>query len=81
MKASDHIQLHRDMNDFLFEQQNDFGDHMRPQSNNSGFDIRENFTRPQRVEALKSFYDSYKWTYSSARYDFYQNNNLNWRLW
>ena len=81
MRASTHRQLHQDMNDFLYEQRNELNQHMRPQSNNPGSDIRDNFTRPQRIEALKSFYDTYKWTYPASRYDFYLNNDLNWRLW
>jgi hypothetical protein len=59
----------------------EFGNHMRPQVNNKGIDIQQNFTRPERIDAIKSFYDTYKWTYPKSRYDFYQNNNIKWRLW
>lgn len=41
----------------------EFGDHMRPQVNNKGIDIQQNFTRPERIDAIKSIYDTYKWTY------------------
>ncbi len=53
LNTSTHQKLHKDMNEFLHNQQNEFGDHMRPQSNNNGLEIRNNFTRPQRIDALK----------------------------
>jgi len=81
MNASDHRQLHRDLNDFQYEQRNTAGEHMRPQSNNSGFDIQRNFTPQQRQDAMKSFYDSNKWKYPGARYDFYRNTGLRWWIW
>ncbi|MFV0376510.1 MAG: RHS repeat-associated core domain-containing protein [Mangrovibacterium sp.] len=81
MKASTHRQLHKDMNDFLYGQQDANGNHMRPQSNNSGLNIQSNFTRPQLVNSLKLFYDNNKWTYPRARYDFYNNNGLKFRIW
>nr|WP_319998176.1 FG-GAP-like repeat-containing protein [uncultured Draconibacterium sp.] len=81
MRASKHRKLHGDMNDFLFDQRDAYGNHMRPQRNNSGTDIQQYFSRQQRINALKLFYDNNKLSYPRARYDFYRNNGIKWRLW
>ena len=80
-RQSTHQKLHSDMNDFLYKQRDAYGNHMRPQSNNSGEDIRNIFGRSQLRNSLKLFYDNNKWTYPRSRYDFYRNNNLKWWPW
>ena len=64
------------MYNYLREQTNASGDHMRPQSNNSRFNIQSNFNRSQRFNALKGFYDQHPIKYWDARLDFYRNNNI-----
>ena len=78
---SRHRQLHRELNDFLFEQQNAAGNHMRPQSNNSGLDIQNNFSPQQRQNAMRQFYDANKWRYPVVRNNFYRNAGLRWWIW
>ena len=81
MNASKHQQLHKDLSDYLYQQQDANGKHMRPQSNNSGSDIQRNFSPQQRQDAMKSFYDANKWKYPGARYDYYRNTGLRWWIW
>jgi RHS repeat-associated protein len=81
LKASTHRRLHKEMNDFLHKQKDAYMNHMRPQSNNSGSDIQQNFTRQQRLNSLQQFYDKNKWIYPRSRYDFYKNNNIKWWIW
>jgi hypothetical protein len=57
------------------------GNHMRPQRGNSGRIIRDHFSRPQRINALKGFYDSRPFKYWDARYDFYHNNHIRYFPW
>jgi len=81
MSISRHQELHKDLNNFLVEKKNALGQHMRPQPRNSGLQIRTNFNRTQRFEAMKQFYDKNWIKYWDARWDFYKNNNLNLILW
>lgn len=81
MSESRHRQLHKDLNDYLYEQKNAVGNHMRPQRGNPGWKIQENFTPQQRIDVMKSFYDTYKWTYPNVRYDFYKNTDTRWWIW
>jgi len=66
---------------FLVEKKNALGQHMRPQPRNSGLQIRFNFSRTERFDAMKQFYDKNCIKYWDARWDFYKNNNLNLILW
>lgn len=81
MTEQRHHDLHKDLNKFLREQTNEKGQHMRPQAGNNGAKIRMNFDRPQRFDAMKSFYDQHPVKYWDARLDFYRNNNIlkQWR--
>ena len=81
MSISRHQELHKDLNNFLVEKKNALGQHMRPQPRNSGAKIRFNFSRTQRFDAMKQFYDKNWIKYWDARWDFYKNNNLNLILW
>ena len=81
MSESRHIGLHSDLNEHLYLIKDNEGNHMRPQRGNNGINIRDNFSRPQRIAALKSFYDSHPFKYWDARYDFYRNNHLFWLPW
>ena len=81
MSISRHQELHKDLNNFLVEKKNALGQHMRPQPRNSGLQIRRNFNRTQRFDAMKQFYDKNWIKYWDARWDFYKNNNLNLILW
>ncbi|ANJ67403.1 hypothetical protein A9404_08435 [Halothiobacillus diazotrophicus] len=74
LSRSDHVLLHRLLNDFLRTQEDEFGNHMRPQSNNSGADIRQNFTRDQLLRALSKFYDMYYDLFPSAAEDFFRQH-------
>lgn len=71
------------MYDYLRQHTDDNGNHMRPQSNNSGARIQRYFTRQQRFDALKGFYDNYPIKYWDARRGFYRNNYImrQWRPW
>jgi hypothetical protein len=71
MTEETHIQLHRDLNNFLFQQRNELGQHMRPQRDNPGVDIRANFLEPQRIQALSNFYSRFQQTYPQAAADFF----------
>ena len=83
MSTSRHKELHKNMYDYLRQHTDDNGNHMRPQSNNSGARIRNNFIRSQRFDALKGFYDNYPIKYWDARRGFYRNNHImrQWRPW
>jgi hypothetical protein len=54
METPEHQQLHKDLNEFLQEKTDEFGNHMRPQRGNSGAKIAENFTREERLKALET---------------------------
>ena len=81
MSESRHRDLHSDLNEHLSNITDGQGHHMRPQRGNRALDIQNNFTRLQRLSALKGFYDSYPLKYWDARYDFYRNNNYRWTPW
>lgn len=81
MSTSRHKDLHQELNDYLREQQNDLGYHMRPQRGNSGVQIQNNFDPQVRLNTMKNFYDNNRFRYLDARYDFYRNNNLYWKPW
>ncbi len=74
MTRPEHQQLHRDMNTHLRGVQNNRGQHMRPQRNNSGAKIRSNFTREERLNALAAFYRGAGSRYSSAARDFFSQH-------
>jgi len=66
--------FHKDMNDFLKNKTDDFGSHMRPQRGNSGQKIRQNFTRQERLGALRDFYNGSGAKYSDAAKDFFKQH-------
>ncbi|GGP72663.1 hypothetical protein GCM10009347_41650 [Shewanella algicola] len=70
-----HKDLHKDMNDFLKNKTDDFGNHMRPQRGNSGQKIRQNFTRQERLEALRDFYRGEGAKYKDAATDFFKQHS------
>lgn len=72
--TQEHQQLHRDLNDFLRTQTDEFGNHMRPQRGNPGTRIRENFTRDQRLDSLSKFYRQYSSKYPEAAKDFFDRH-------
>jgi RHS repeat-associated protein len=67
-----HEQLHRELNSFLRTQTNEFGQHMRPQSNNSCVAIRENFSQQDRFNAMREFYNRYGEQFPQAARDFFR---------
>jgi RHS repeat-associated protein len=71
LPESVHTELHSDMNDYLRQQTNEAGDHMRPQKGNPGSEIRSNFTREERLSALANFY---KENYPQAAQDFFKQH-------
>lgn len=83
MSKSRHKDLHKDMNNYLKEQKDMNGNHMRPQKGNSGKDIQRNFDRQQRIDVLKGFYNKYPLKYWDPKLDFYRNNKMmkQWRPW
>ncbi len=77
LKEGLHKQLHKDMNNFLRQKTDAFGNHMRPQKGNSGADIAENFSRNDRLNALAEFYKGQGSKYTDAANDFFkQHPNL-----
>ena len=54
-----HRQFHRDLNQFLRQQINEFGQHMRPQRNNAGEMIRQNWSEYSRWSAMREFYNRF----------------------
>ena len=83
MSVSRHKQFHKDFNEYLYQQRNEKGEHMRPQRGNSGMIIRENFKFSVRFDTTRHFYDSHPLKYWDARWDFYKYNNIiwEWRPW
>ena len=71
MTPAEHQDLHRDLNKFLVDETNDAGDHMRPQCNNNGRDIRESFSEADRLDALARFYSGDGAKYADAAADFF----------
>ena len=77
LPAGTHRGLHKDMNDFLRQRQDAFGNHMRPQRGNPGAKVRQNFSRQERLEALRDFYKQFGDKYPDAARDFFkQHPNL-----
>ncbi len=74
----DHRQLHKDLNDFLVNKTgvNAKGEtvHMRPQRGNSGSVIRDNFSRPERLDALAEFYKGPGAKYKNVAEDFFKQH-------
>lgn len=76
-----HKTLHKEMYEYLKQQNDGQGHTMRPTKGNPGRKIQMNFSPDSRLNAAKSFYDMNKYKYFDVRYDFYKNNNLKWRPW
>jgi len=74
MVDADHVDLHRDLNNFLVKQKDEFGNHMRPQSGNTGAMIRANSTPEQRQKAMAKFYNQFKQKYPDAGKDFFEQH-------
>jgi uncharacterized protein RhaS with RHS repeats len=74
MSAREHMSLHRDLNRFLRTRTDRFGNHMRPQRNNSGQEIRQNFSRQERLEALRDFYRGPGSKYENVAKDFFRQH-------
>jgi hypothetical protein len=68
------LRLARDMNIFMRQQTDEAGNHMRPQRNNSGRDIRERFPRESLLDALKRFYQQNRDKYPDAARDFFKQH-------
>jgi len=71
MPKCEHIQLHLDLNEFLSQIEDDFGNNMRPTTANPGSDIRDNFTRDERLNALRAFYNGPGAAYPNAAQGFF----------
>jgi hypothetical protein len=65
-----HKELHKDLNKFLRTKTNGAGKDMMPRRGNSSLKIQSNFTRQERVGAMKEFYNNNKIKYYHARNDF-----------
>jgi hypothetical protein len=74
MPVDQHQQLHKDLNDHLANQTDDFGNHMRPQRGNPGRAIRRNFTDVQRREAMADFYRQNETKYPDSAKDFFDQH-------
>ena len=74
LPAETHKGVHEDMNDFLRQRQDAFGNHMRPQRGKSGRTIQRNFTRQERLEALRDFYRQFGDKYPEAARDFFKQH-------
>ena len=81
MSTSRHQELHHDLNNYLYQQTDGMGHHMRPQRGNSAEMIQKYFSRSQRLDAMKGFYDLHPIKYWDARYHFYHNNHIPWLPW
>lgn len=84
MSEHRHRNLHRDLNEHLYNERSEDGSfHMRPQRGNSGENIINNFKPERRFDAIKNFYDINSFKYGDAKFDFYRNNNMLrfWRPW
>ncbi len=69
-----HKSLHRDLNSFLRTRVDEFGNHMRPQRGNSGQVIRQNFSKRERLDAMRDFYRGPGAKYSGAARDFFSQH-------
>jgi len=74
MTKSDHKALHEDLNNHLKDVKDAKGNHMRPQRGNSGARIQRNFTRAQRIQAMKDFYRGPGAKYTNAAKDFFKQH-------
>ena len=74
LPRSEHQGLHKDLNDFLRDIMDEFGNHMRPQRGNSGQDILRNFGRDKVLEALRDFYRKFTDKYPEAARDFFKQH-------
>ena len=71
MPVEDHKRLHAELNQFLRKKTDEFGNHMRPQRGNSASDIQQNFSREERLNALKEFYRTFRDRFPDAAHDFF----------
>jgi RHS repeat-associated protein len=71
MSTSEHQELHSDLNKFLKNVTDKNGNDMSPRKGNSGADIRQNFTRDERVDAMRDFYNQNESKYPQAAKDFH----------
>ena len=72
-----HRELHKDLNDFLVKKTKDVKGkdvHMRPQRGNSRYDIWNNFTREERLQALAEFYKGPGAKYEKVAEDFFKQH-------
>jgi len=74
MPTHEHQDLHQDLNAFLKEQTDGVGSDMMPRRGNSGQDIRETFTRQQRIDAVGEFYRNNQDQYPDAARDFFKQH-------
>lgn len=85
MTFEQHRALHKDLNAFLRNITDDFGNHMRPQRGNSGQVIQLNFSPEQRLGAMQDFYSGPGSKYSKAASDFFtqfgRNDNRIYSYW
>jgi RHS repeat-associated protein len=73
MRDSEHRRLHRDMNNHL-DGYTKNGRSMRPTRGNCGADIREAFTRNERLRALSDFYSGVGAKFRAAASDFFSQH-------
>lgn len=66
--------LHNELNIFLRGKIDATGNHMRPQRGNSGADIRQNFTRAERLNADAEFYKKFGDKYPDVARDFFKQH-------
>jgi RHS repeat-associated protein len=69
-----HVELHKELNDFLAKRRKPTGEHMRPQRGNPGSKIQGTFTRQERLEALRDFYKAHADKYPEAAEDFFKQH-------
>lgn len=74
LSKAEHDALHKDLNDFLRNEVDEFGNHMRAQPKNSGQVIQQNFTREERLDALRRFYSGPGAKYEAAATDFFMQH-------
>jgi hypothetical protein len=71
MEEASHIDLHRDLNNFLDNVKNSAGKSMGPKRGNSGADILGNFGRNASLNQVAAFYKQYGAKYATAARDFF----------
>ena len=83
MSMKRHIRYHKEFNEYLLDQTDNYGNNMRPVKGNSGKVIKKNFDFHIRMGVTQQFYDMHPYRYWDARLDFYRNNGLiwQWRPW